>query len=147
MKLFENPYVLTSPSTENPYELFIFHDQPSDRSNVVDIIAIHGLNGHYERTWQETGPDGPPVYWLRDFLPSQMPKAGIMSYVYNSTVLFSKSEADFGTFPEQFLEDILNWRKRGMVRPIIFVCYSLGGIVFKKVCQNEPLNCYYTLNI
>jgi protein SERAC1 len=126
-----------SSSTESSYGLFILHDQPNDRNNAVDIIAVHGLNGHYEKTWQETGPDGPPVNWLRDFLPSQIPYARIMSYGYNSTILFSKSEADFGTFAEQLLEDVLSRRTRGMERPMIFICHSLGGIVFKKVGPPE----------
>jgi hypothetical protein len=135
-----------SSSTESPYRLFILHDQANDRSNAMDIIAVHGLNGHYEKTWQETGPNGQSVNWLRDFLPSQIPYARIMSYGYNSTVLFSKSEADFGTFAEQLLEDILSWRTRGMVRPIIFICHSLGGIVFKKVGPQKFLTNYHSLN-
>ncbi|KAI9773876.1 MAG: hypothetical protein M1840_006102 [Geoglossum simile] len=125
-----------SGAAGEPYGLFVFQDQAVEgdveKRNAVDLIAIHGLNGHFEKSWQATTPEGHQVNWLREFLPEQMPYARIMSYGYNSTVLFSKTEADIGTFAEQLLEDIMSLRARDSTRPIIFICHSLGGIVFKK---------------
>jgi protein SERAC1 len=71
--------------------------------------------------------------WLRDFLPQQVPHARIMSFGYDSEVLFSKSTCDVGTFAEQLLESLLS-RRMGVAeaRPIVFICHSLGGIVVKK---------------
>ncbi|KAH0537658.1 hypothetical protein FGG08_005571 [Glutinoglossum americanum] len=42
--------------------------------------------------------------WLRDFLPSQVQNARVMSYGYNSIVAFSKSIAGI----DEFAEDLLN---------------------------------------
>jgi hypothetical protein len=108
------------------YGIFIFQDKPADASRVVDIVAVHGLNGHYQ--------DG-EVNWLRDFLPKQMPNARIMSYSYNSAVGFSKAAAGIKIFAEQLLEDLMARRvtQHERERPIIFICHSLGGIVFKQV--------------
>jgi hypothetical protein len=123
---------------EEKYGLFVFKDMDPQEAKTVDIIAIHGLNGHYNKTWQSKTPFGDDVNWLRDFLPQQMPNARIMSYGYNSTVLFSKSVADIGTFAGQLLEDLRSHRRAQettspiLTRPIIFICHSLGGIVFKK---------------
>jgi hypothetical protein len=118
---------------EKKFGLFVFHEQSEDSINVVDIVAVHGLNGHFQKTWQTT-QDGQEVNWLRDFLPKQIPFARVLSFSYNSTVMFTKSVADIGTFSEQLLEDLLSMRS-GLAasRPIIFVCHSLGGIVVKKV--------------
>ncbi|RYP68500.1 hypothetical protein DL771_006652 [Monosporascus sp. 5C6A] len=54
---------------------------------VVAIVAIHGLNGHYERTWtdEKTG-----VNWLRDCIA--IGNARIMSFSYNSSVQFNADE-------------------------------------------------------
>jgi hypothetical protein len=121
---------------ENRLGLFVFKDQDDNDPDVVDIVAIHGLNGHWEKTWQTTTRRGDQVVWLRDFLPQQIPHARIMSFGYDSVLQFSKSVAHIGTFAEQLLEDLVS-RRMGLAarRPIIFVCHSLGGIVVKKVRQ------------
>lgn len=119
---------------EEKYGLFCVHNQPRDKANTIDIVAVHGLNGHFEKTWETKASSGKTVNWLKDFLPKQMPHARIMSFGYNSTVLFSKSAADIGTYAEQLLEDLISYRGLFMSRPIIFICHSLGGIVVKKVC-------------
>jgi hypothetical protein len=116
------------------FGLFIFSDQPESNKDAIDIVAIHGLNGHYMKTWQSTTSSGDGVLWLRDILPHQIPQARIMSYGYDSSVVFSKSTEDISTFADGLLEDLVS-RRQGQVeqRPIIFICHSLGGIVAKKV--------------
>ena len=44
------------------------------------IVAVHGLNGHREKTWMVDN-----VNWLRDFLPLQIPDARILSWGYDVT--------------------------------------------------------------
>ncbi|KAL1634772.1 hypothetical protein SLS56_002174 [Neofusicoccum ribis] len=41
----------------------------------LDIIAIHGLNGHREKTW--TADNG--VLWLQELLPAEIPHARILT--------------------------------------------------------------------
>lgn len=121
--------------TGSDYGIFVLKDKPSDQANVVDIVAIHGLNGHYLDTWTAKGANGEKVIWLKDFLPNQIPDARIMSYGYNSAVQFSKSMAGISEFADQLLENLRSWRQSDMERspPIIFICHSLGGIVVKQV--------------
>ena len=115
--------------------MFVLEDKPSDALAIIDIVAIHGLNGHYQKTWSATGPSGEQVNWLKDLLPRQIPNARIISYGYNSAVQSSKSVTVTETFAEQLLEDLMSWRNTHaeQSRPIIFICHSLGGIVFKQV--------------
>ncbi|KAM3533698.1 hypothetical protein MY4038_003013 [Beauveria bassiana] len=47
---------------------------------IVDIIALHGLNGHREKTW--TARNG--VHWLRDLLPEDLPQARILCWGYDA---------------------------------------------------------------
>ena len=63
---------------------------PSLCSNVYSsIVAVHGLCGDPFETWTE---EISGKLWLRDFLPSQVPNTRIISYGYDSSVAFSKSE-------------------------------------------------------
>jgi hypothetical protein len=114
--------------------MFVYEDQEENDPDAIDIVALHGLNGHWEKTWQSSIRKGEQVVWLRDLLPQQIPHARIMSFGYDSVLQFSKSVADIGTFAEQLLEDLIS-RRNGLAakRPIIFICHSLGGIVVKKV--------------
>ena len=81
--------------------MHILIPKKSNEEAVVDIVALHGLNGHYRKTWTATPAVGKPKVWLEDFLPEQIPNAGIMSCGYDSTVQLSKSVASIGTFAEQ----------------------------------------------
>ncbi|KAH8649154.1 hypothetical protein BX600DRAFT_110749 [Xylariales sp. PMI_506] len=113
--------------------LFVLVDQPEDDPDAVDIVALHGLNGHWRNTWRTKSPTGEQVMWLQDFLPEQIPHARIMSFGYDSVLLFGKSVANIGMFAEQLLEELMA-RREGQAknRPLIFVCHSLGGVVVKK---------------
>lgn len=124
----------TSHGTSSIYGMFILEDKSSEEANVVDVVAIHGLGGHYLHTWTATDAKGNPSVWLRGFLPHQLPNARIMSYGYDSTVQFNKSVAGISDFATQLLEDLRSWRKSREEegRPIIFICHSLGGIIVKQ---------------
>jgi protein SERAC1 len=132
------------PVEATRYGMMMVRDKPSDASRVLDVVAIHGLNGHYEKTWTETTSPR-KINWLQDLLPEQLPNARIMSYSYNSAVAFSKAAAGVKTFAEQLLEDLMAWRLTlyEQERPIIFICHSLGGIVFKQVCVILALTALY----
>ncbi|KAI5844262.1 hypothetical protein BZA05DRAFT_172765 [Tricharina praecox] len=93
----------------------------------VDLIAVHGLNGHAFSSWASGDR-----MWLRDFLPAQMPKTRIMTYGYNSSVWDKTSTTTIPEFAQGLLWAIINKRGRKECnRPIIFVCHSLGGIIVK----------------
>lgn len=115
--------------SEQGYGLHTVIPKDSLASETVDIIAIHGLNGHHETTWtdEKTG-----VNWLRDCMPIH--NARVLSFSYNSSLQFSKSTSDIYVFADQLLAALLASRdtEEEKLRPIIFVCHSLGGIVFKQ---------------
>lgn len=111
--------------------------------DVVDIFAVHGLGGHYERTWtsKSGGDSTPPCNWLKDLLPDRVPNARIMSFGYNSAVALSRSIGDVKMFGEQLLNKVLQERRteQERKRSVIFICHSLGGIVLKKVFEPDFL--------
>ncbi|KAI8152220.1 Vegetative incompatibility protein HET-E-1 [Colletotrichum sp. SAR 10_70] len=122
----------STTSTEKPdYGLHTIVPRHSAALEGTDIVAIHGLNGHYLKTWtdEKTGTN-----WLKSFVPQIVPVARVMSFWYNSTVQFSKSTSDIDVFSDQLLEGLLAEREsiEEQDRPLIFICHSLGGLVFKQ---------------
>ena len=65
------------------------------------IVAVHGLCGDPFGTWTE---ETSGKLWLRDFLPSQVPSTRIMSYGYDSSVAFSRSEIELGDVAADLLD-------------------------------------------
>ncbi|KAH9208842.1 Alpha/Beta hydrolase protein [Leptodontidium sp. 2 PMI_412] len=122
--------------------LFPVEDNPSSQPFDIDIVAIHGLGGHYQKTWT----DG-DCNWLRDFLPGQLRDSDInprvMCYGYDAGTAFSKSVLAIHNVAEDLLDRLRLCRKRNdeKQRPIILIAHSLGGLVVKKAMNtawNNP---------
>ncbi|KAL9609828.1 MAG: hypothetical protein Q9167_005433 [Letrouitia subvulpina] len=114
--------------------LFPLADCGSVVENAVDIIAVHGLGGHWNETWTGTTQKN----WLRDFLPKQLHDEGvaarILSFGYDSRTAFTKAVIDIGDVADMLLNRVAGKREseQEKSRPLIFISHSLGGIVVKK---------------
>ncbi|KAH0559684.1 hypothetical protein GP486_003804 [Trichoglossum hirsutum] len=104
--------------------LFIFEEKPSSEEGLVElsldltlhhtklltpasIVAVHGLDGDAYHSWRA---DNGKI-WLRDFLPSQVQNARVMSYGYNSVVTFSKSIGDVDDSAIDLLTRVMDERE------------------------------------
>ena len=120
----------------------------------IDIVAVHGLQGHFEGTW--TDQDSKQL-WLRDSLPSQLRDAGrflqdtlnlfegvlicvgivgrLMSYGYDFMTAFSKSVTDIEDQATMLLNALASARviPSEKARPLVFIGHGLGGIIIEKV--------------
>ncbi|KAM0215059.1 hypothetical protein ACHAQD_008567 [Fusarium lateritium] len=131
---------------ENKRGLFLIAESKTDPNGFedypVDIIAVHGLNGDAYSTWRHK-PDG--TLWLEDLLPESLPGSRIYTYGYPSKV-FSQSVARVQEFARDLLVSLRDTRENSTnsKRPLIFICHSLGGIVFKQalVIAHEDDNYY-----
>ncbi|KAI1861556.1 hypothetical protein JX265_009523 [Neoarthrinium moseri] len=128
----------TSRRPGQRHGLFVLHI-PSGSPNVckVDIVALHGLNGDAFNTWSEK--DG--HLWLRDSLPAHVPEARILTYGYDSAVFFSSSTMTLDGFSRDLLSSLGHERRRddSRQRPLIFICHSLGGLLFKQMLISGTL--------
>ncbi|KAF8507943.1 hypothetical protein BU17DRAFT_57063, partial [Hysterangium stoloniferum] len=96
------------------------------------IVAIHGLDGHREKSF--TTPDG--VFWLCDFLPESIPNARILTYGYDArTSGENRSQQNLYQLSTDFLASLSNFRNR----PLIFVAHSFGGIMLKNALIDANL--------
>ncbi|KAF8510459.1 hypothetical protein BU17DRAFT_98072 [Hysterangium stoloniferum] len=100
-------------------------------SPTIDIVAIHGLDGHREVSW--TAHNG--KLWIRDFLPQDVPSARILTYGYDAyTQSTAKSSVQtLDSHAENFLVRLAAFRGTSDTtkRPIIFIAHSIGGIILK----------------
>ncbi|KAG9699739.1 serine carboxypeptidase, partial [Aureobasidium melanogenum] len=115
----------------------------------VDIVAVHGLMGHWANTWNSGNSHGDSMF-LRDRIPSDLSRIGvrarIFSYGYDSAVVFSKSAATIDQAAIMLLSRLLGKRRTSEEkgRPIIFIAHSLGGLVVKQaMIQAWTRNEYY----
>jgi len=102
----------------------------------VDIVAIHGLNGHPFRSWTT---DQTEKCWLKDngLLPSNLKQARILTFGYNAavTAFLGKTSSDrILQHAQTLIAELVADRELedAAQRPIIFVCHSLGGIIVKR---------------
>ncbi|KAI6085949.1 hypothetical protein F4821DRAFT_141851 [Hypoxylon rubiginosum] len=138
VKLFKNPSRHTSSSvsqssstaaTGSPLGLDVVYDCPEAS---LDIVAIHGLNGHRDKTW--TADNG--IHWLRDLLRVDLPNVRILTWGYDANT-HASDRMSCQYLYDHALELVADLtRKRTLTnsteRPIIFVAHSLGGIVVKS---------------
>ncbi len=111
----------------------LFELSNQDAEKTVDVVPVHGLQGHAYKTWEHDNGS----LWLRDFLPADIAFARILTFGYDSTVAFSSSVAQLEDKALELLNR-LSAKRSGVTcpgskaRPIVFICHSFGGIVVKK---------------
>ncbi|KAH0542388.1 hypothetical protein FGG08_003233 [Glutinoglossum americanum] len=135
------------PATEEPIEVNrygISEVYCSETTPEVDIVFVHGLNGHPFNTW--TGRKT-KTFWPMQLLPKDLLKregsVRILVYGYNADVYAfgggsNKTSSDKIHNHAQTLVQTLCANRaleNATERPIVFVCHSLGGIVVKRALQ------------
>jgi hypothetical protein len=112
----------------------------------VDIVLVHGLNGHPEKTW--TTKNG--VFWPTDLLPASLKgaKARILVYGYNADVYaFSGDRSASSDMIHQHAQTLVSGLSLEREsedcgeNTIIWVAHSLGGILVKRVSRSTRY-CY-----
>lgn len=101
--------------------------------HVFSIVAVHGLGGDPFATW--THPKS-KAFWLKDFLPSKIPDARIMTFGYNAGTAFGNSTADIIDHAKSLLSSLIDKREELEVQ----TSWSLGQTMTraKKVYRGHP---------
>jgi hypothetical protein len=71
-------------------------------------VAVHGLGGDLIETW--THPKS-KAFWLKDFLPKQIPDARIMTFGYNANAAFGQSTAEVVDHAKSLLVSLVDKRE------------------------------------
>ncbi|KAF5025375.1 hypothetical protein F66182_2540 [Fusarium sp. NRRL 66182] len=131
------------------------HNPPQARA---DIVFVHGLQGHPEKTWtfkneaervpltwrerllrqrRRQRAVGATVYWPYDLLcvHDEFASSRVMTWGYDTKVLrefFKGNDSqNISQHGNNFLVRLQQERRDNPTRPLIFVAHSLGGIIVK----------------
>lgn len=101
-------------------------------------MVIQGLGGHAFGSFKQRSGD---YMWLLDALPYDLkdaqtgrPMARIMIYGHESTVADSNSFQGLDDIALAFRDALLPLTSTFVIRPIILMGHSLGGLIAKQVC-------------
>lgn len=127
-------------------------------------MFVHGFTGHPYRTWaakstnERREPPEPKrrklfgdggsqkrleTYWPRDFLPTTVPTARILTFGYDTRIRHKLgSQGSKNTVydhAKELLHSLNDYRqdKDDSKRPILFIVHSLGGIVVKEALRQS----------
>ncbi|KAL9036628.1 MAG: hypothetical protein Q9214_006047, partial [Letrouitia sp. 1 TL-2023] len=105
-------------------------ETPSAKTFSVDIVAVHGLGGHPFKTWV-SNEKGKECFWLQDYLLKDLPGARLYTFGYNSRPFFSRSVETIADYAKELIDDLELERfslETPSLRPIVFICHSMGGL-------------------
>ncbi|KAF5632700.1 eukaryotic translation initiation factor 3 [Fusarium sp. NRRL 52700] len=112
---------------------------PGSSEPCVDIVAVHGLDGHWRKSWTASNN----VFWLQDLLPSKIPCARIFSYSHDSRTRGSETPIDWDVsdHAKALLTALSTERRLTQTErtPILFIGHSLGGIILKAALLKAEL--------
>ncbi|KAF8528440.1 hypothetical protein BU17DRAFT_61112 [Hysterangium stoloniferum] len=135
----------SNPQEQTHSQGFSIKELSPGISPLIDIVAIHGLEGHREASW--TADNG--SLWLHDFLPQRVPSARILTYgydAYTQSVVASSTQILDG-HAESFLARLASFRQISDTTevpqkwPIIFIAHSAGGIILKHALMQANQAC------
>ena len=134
--------------------------KPKDHQYIADLVFVHGLQGHPQRTWQskanpksgrkrgnflnpfsggettKMAHEGLQPFWPADILAHDFEDVRILTFGYDSKVTrgFMAPTSKNGIFQHgnSFLRAVGRARIGCRKRPIVFVAHSLGGLVVKQ---------------
>ncbi|KAF5718866.1 eukaryotic translation initiation factor 3 subunit [Fusarium mundagurra] len=98
----------------------------------VDIVAVHGLDGHWAKSWRAKNG----VFWLQDLLPSTFPCARVYSFSHDSRTRWSDKPLTFDItdHASELIAELVEARLSTNTEkvPILFIGHSLGGLIIKS---------------
>jgi len=108
-----------------------------------DIIFVHGLRGGL-KTWRYDGNDATNL-WPAECLGPSFPRARLLAFTFDAPLWFATHKQHYSeievakNFSEmsESLRDALKDAGVGVGRKVIFVCFSMGGLVVKRTLVDD----------
>ena len=101
------------------------------------IVAIHGLDGHREKTWTAAND----TLWLRDLLPADLPNARVLSYGYDADTRSNEcvSTNTIYRHAEKFMQELSRKRKGAPRVSFDFLIRGFISIAFSDRSYSWPI--------
>jgi len=111
------------------------HEVPgkSKATRTVDVVFVHGLGGGHIETWHPQG--NPSLYWP-SWIAEDAPWARVCALGYPAGATRWHDDASRMGLQDRARNILEYLRLQGIgERPIIFIAYSLGGLLVKQMLQ------------
>ncbi|KLU86522.1 hypothetical protein MAPG_05534 [Magnaporthiopsis poae ATCC 64411] len=121
---------------EDPRASFLENFYPPDEDARVraEVIFVPGLGGDFVGTWEAEDK----TFWPRDLLPHYLKDIRIRSFSYNTTLYGTTNDFKLRENANDLVWQILEDREddeAAMLRPLVFVGHSLGGLLIKRAIK------------
>ncbi|EJP61137.1 vegetative incompatibility protein HET-E-1 [Beauveria bassiana ARSEF 2860] len=124
--------------------LYVISEPENGGEASFEIVAVHGLGAHPEKTWTSQAPsrstnseERSRVHLLRDLLKHDFPKARILAFAHNSDWLMNAPVTTAQLIGERLLDGLVKHRRKHRCVPIVFIGHSFGGIIIKEaLCKS-----------
>ncbi|KAL8928160.1 MAG: hypothetical protein Q9208_001870 [Pyrenodesmia sp. 3 TL-2023] len=121
--------------------LFLHHVNGHRHVPTAQVIFVHGLFGHPEKTWSVEKEDG-FLLWPKTLLPEVIPDAQVFTWGYDADIdgfLSSAGQSTIHQHAGSLLSDLSDLRvtPQQQAVPLIFVVHSLGGIIVKDALSQS----------
>lgn len=100
----------STPRLENS-DLITLHKPQPNVSNLIDVVAVHGLDGDALASWTAISPNGTSTMWLRSLLPKHLPNAHTMTFQYNANTIGNMSAHGVRENARELLRKLLDKRE------------------------------------
>ncbi|KAM3558271.1 hypothetical protein MY1884_004075 [Beauveria asiatica] len=138
--LFPTIVKLHRRGTANRVDGLYVISEPENGGEVsFEIVAVHGLGAHPEKTWTSQAPsrstnseERSRVHLLRDLLKHDFPTARILAFAHNSDWLMNAPVTTAQLIGERLLDGLVKQRRKHRCVPIVFIGHSFGGIIIKE---------------
>lgn len=123
-----------------------------ERTRTADIVFVHGLRGHYKRTWHPHGDTiktdeelDKDTEYFPFWIAEEFSNVSIWSYRYVAEPSQWSTKFSPGDKGLNGITMSLYMRSKSLLaslkdndigsRPLIFICHSLGGLIIKRVLR------------
>ena len=109
----------------------------------IDIVFVHGLRGGI-KTWRYSGEATNPL-WPAECLGPSFPRARLLAFTFDAPLWFATHKQHYSEVEvaknfsdmSESLRDALCDSGIGEDRKVIFICFSMGGLVVKRALVDD----------
>lgn len=124
-----------SDNTRTRSALRTFPQNKRRKLGPSEAVGVEQADGNGDEAAQ-----GKDVFWPRDLLTDDFPRARIMTFGYNANVTRGYHAAHQGNIfshARDLLYGLEAKRRKAMDRKLVFIAHSLGGILVKEVLRRS----------
>ena len=121
----------------NRFRLFSKSKSPSEH------VISDESNAEPPQSIQNVHNDPLVIFWPKDLLAVDFPRARIMTFGYNTGITQNYRAVNQGNLfshAKNLLYDVEAKRRRAPSRDLIFIAHSLGGILVKEVLRRSEID-------